>query len=181
MVAYVVIPGIDGSDDKHWQSLWERRWGASAVRIAPGSWTMPDLTDWVDAVQTAYEAASHQNGEVALVAHSLGCWAAASWLHKAQPDRITAFLVAPPDPRGERFPRDAAGSFRGLAPRPLPGRSLVVAGDDDPYCDPTTSATFAAGWRAPLHLLADHGHINSESGLGDWPQGQRLLDTLLHP
>ncbi|MET7666231.1 alpha/beta hydrolase [Streptomyces sp. NPDC005356] len=42
MVAYVLIPGIDGSDEQHWQSLWEKRWGASAVRIAPTSWRQPE-------------------------------------------------------------------------------------------------------------------------------------------
>ncbi|WP_438295153.1 alpha/beta hydrolase [Streptomyces sp. HUAS TT7] len=25
VVAYVVIPGIGGSDERHWQSRWEKR------------------------------------------------------------------------------------------------------------------------------------------------------------
>ncbi|MFJ8788664.1 RBBP9/YdeN family alpha/beta hydrolase [Streptomyces sp. NPDC102462] len=180
MVAYVIVPGIDGSDERHWQSLWEHRWGASAVRIAPASWSTPDLSDWVAAVHTAYQSAARHDGQVALVAHSLGCWAVAQWLDGVRPESVVAFLVAPPDPRGPAFPRQAASTFLDLSARPLPCRSLMVAGDDDPYCDPATSASFAQGWQARGHLLAGHGHINSDSGLGDWQAGQELLRTLLH-
>lgn len=209
MVAYVIVPGIDGSDEDHWQSRWEHGWGASAARIRPSSWTEPDLEDWVTAVGTAYETVvsrwdehdehterrerdeheervahdeheerGDRNEPVVLVAHSLGCWAAAEWLGRARPDGITAFLVAPPDPRGPAFPAEAAPAFLDLSARPLPCRSLVVAGEDDRYCDPATSAALARGWRSPLHLVGGAGHINSASGLGDWPAGRSLLRTL---
>ncbi|MYX94778.1 serine hydrolase family protein [Streptomyces sp. SID486] len=179
MVAYVIIPGIDGSDERHWQSLWERQWGASAVRIAPASWSRPDLPDWVAAVQAAYEIASQRDSQVALVAHSLGCWATARWLYRARPGGVAAFLVAPPDPQGPAFPREAASTFLGLSARPLPCRSLMVASDDDPYCDPMTSASFAHEWRAQGRLIGRHGHLNSDSGLGDWQEGLELLRTLV--
>ncbi|MEU3743744.1 MULTISPECIES: RBBP9/YdeN family alpha/beta hydrolase [Streptomyces] len=179
MVAYVIIPGIDGSDDRHWQSVWEKRWGPSAVRIAPASWTGPDLPDWCAAIQTAYEVASRRDDQVALVAHSLGCWAAAHWLEQARPDTVVAFLVAPPDPRGPAFPRAAAPTFLSLSARPLPCPSLMVASDDDPYCDRKTSASFAHGWRAQGHLIEGHGHINSDSNLGDWRAGLELLRGLV--
>lgn len=179
MVAYVVVPGINGSDEKHWQSLWEKQWGISAVRIAPASWSMPDLPDWVAAVQAAYEIASQRDNQVALVAHSLGCWATAQWLDRARPDGVAAFLVAPPNPQGPAFPGQAAPTFVGLSARPLPCRSLLVASDDDPYCDPTTSGAFAHEWQAQWHLVENHGHINSGSDLGDWPAGLKLLRTLV--
>ncbi|MGX1884773.1 RBBP9/YdeN family alpha/beta hydrolase [Streptomyces sp. NPDC055287] len=179
MVAYVIIPGIHGSDERHWQSLWESQWGASAVRIAPASWSMPHLPDWVAAVQVAYDIASRRDSQVALVAHSLGCWAAAQWLDRARPDGVAAFLVAPPNPRGPAFPRQAASTFLGLSARPLPCRSLMVASNDDPYCDSTTSASFAHEWQAQGHLIGSHGHINSGSGLGDWRAGRELLRMLV--
>ncbi|MER6559242.1 alpha/beta fold hydrolase [Streptomyces sp. NPDC001027] len=179
MVAYVIIPGIDGSDEGHWQSLWEKRWGPSAVRIAPASWSRPDLPDWVAAIQAAYEIASQRDSQVALVAHSLGCWAAAHWLEQARPDAVAAFLVAPPDPRGPAFPHEAASTFLGLSARPLPCPSLMVASDDDAYCDPTTSASFAHQWQAPGRLIGRHGHINADSDLGDWPAGLELLRMLV--
>lgn len=185
VAAYVIIPGIDGSDEGHWQTLWEAGWGTSAVRIRPASWTAPDLADWVAAVQAAYgtvrEAADTKGrgaGTVLLVAHSLGCWAAAAWLERARPEGVAAFLVAPPDPRGPAFPREAAASFLDVTARPLPCPGLVVAGDDDPYGDPRSAAAFADGWGVPLRLLAGHGHINSAAGLDAWPGGRALLATL---
>ncbi|GGV08967.1 hypothetical protein GCM10010260_53720 [Streptomyces filipinensis] len=75
----VIIPGIDDSDRQHWQTSWERQWGTSAVRIAPASWSTPDLDDWVDAVQEAYDEASRQDSRMVLVAHSLVCRAASTW------------------------------------------------------------------------------------------------------
>lgn len=106
--------------------------GSSVVRIAPASWSRPDLQDWVAAIQAAYEIASRRDSQVALVAHSLGCWAAAHWLEQARPDTVVAFLVAPPNPQGPAFPREAASTFLGLSARPLPCPSLMVASDDDP-------------------------------------------------
>lgn len=179
MVAYVIIPGIDGSDERHWQSLWEEQWGGAAVRIVPASWSMPDLSDWVAAVQGAFEIAVRRDSQVALVAHSLGCWAAAHWLDRVRPEGVSAFLVAPPNPQGPAFPRQAASTFLNLSARPLPCRSLMVAGDSDPYCDLMTSASFAHEWRAQVHLIRGYGHINSDSGLGDWASGLELLRTLV--
>ena len=177
MVAYVILPGIDGSDDRHWQTLWEQEWGAAAVRISPASWSDPELDDWVGAVQEAYDEASRRDDSVVLVAHSLGCWAASSWLIPSTPV-AGAFLVAPPDPRGPEFPRSRLTTFTHLTPQPLPCPAMVVGSPDDPYCTPEAAGAFAAGWNATLHLTAPHGHLNSNSGLGPWQQGRELLDSL---
>ncbi|WLW57575.1 RBBP9/YdeN family alpha/beta hydrolase [Streptomyces sp. YU58] len=179
VAAYVVIPGIDGSDEQHWQSVWEHRWGVSAVRISPASWSAPDLDDWVDAVQKAYDRARGQDSRVVLVAHSLGCWAASTWLTR-NPSNPTAgaFLVAPPDPGGPGFPRQAAATFTGLSAQSLPCPALVVGSADDPYCAAEAAADFATRWDARWHLAGAYGHINSASGLGPWQQGRHLLDSL---
>jgi uncharacterized protein len=42
---FVIVPGIDNSDEQHWQSIWEAEWGPTATRIAVASWTAPDLGD----------------------------------------------------------------------------------------------------------------------------------------
>ena len=73
----------------------------------------------------------------------------------------------------------AAPSFLGLTAQPVPGRALVVAGGDDPYCDVDTSRSLARGRDAQWRLIGDHGHINTSSGIGDWPQGKVLLESLL--
>lgn len=181
MTAYVIVPGIDGSDGQHWQTLWERQWGTSAVRISPASWSEPDLHDWVEAVQSAYDEAARQDGHVALVAHSLGCWAAATWLNQnPSVPADAAFLVAPPDPHGPTFPRQAAPTFTEVPAQPLPCPALVVGSTDDPYCTPEAAARLAASWHARWHLLGAYGHINSASGLGSWQRGRELLADALN-
>lgn len=179
VVAYVIIPGIDGSDEAHWQSLWQRQWGSSAVPISPASWSAPDLDDWVDAVQEAYDDAARQDSDVVLVAHSLGCWAAASWLGRYPSNPAGgAFLVAPPDPHGPAFPRRAAATFTELSAQPLPCPALVVGSTTDPYCTAEAAAEFATRWAARWHLAGAYGHLNSASELGAWQQGRELLDSL---
>ena len=37
----------------------------------------------------------------------------------------------------------------------------------------------AAGWGAVFHPLGARGHVNADSGLGDWPEGHRLLLDLI--
>ncbi|WP_010277086.1 MULTISPECIES: RBBP9/YdeN family alpha/beta hydrolase [unclassified Streptomyces] len=170
-MSYVVVPGIDGSDEAHWQSRWEAGWGAEAVRIAPGSWSAPDLEDWVAALGKAYEAVAGR-GPVVLVAHSLGCWAVAEWLRRARPEDAAAFLVAPPDPHGPAFPAEAAPAFVPLRPAPLPCPALLVASADDPYCPPRKSADLATAWGARLRLVGSRGHLNTASGVGEWGGGE---------
>jgi uncharacterized protein len=68
---------------------------------------------------------------------------------------------------------------RELTPRPVPCRALVVASGNDPYCDTGTSRSLARGWNAQWHLAGDYGHINSDSGVGDWAEGRELLAAFL--
>ncbi|MGD3108717.1 RBBP9/YdeN family alpha/beta hydrolase [Streptomyces sp. YGL11-2] len=179
VVAYVIIPGIDGSDGQHWQTLWERQWGTSAVRISPASWSTPELEDWGDAVGAAYDEARRLGDRVVLVAHSLGCWAVSTWLDANPSSPVAgAFLAAPPDPHGPAFPRQAAASFTTVSAQPLPCPALVVGSLDDPYCTPEAATDLAARWAAQWHVTGPHGHLNSASGLGPWPDGRKLLDSL---
>lgn len=180
MAAYVIIPGINGSDEQHWQSEWEREWGTLAVRISPASWSAPDRDDWVSAVQSAYDAVAQQDEHVILVAHSLGCWAASEWLLKNPSFPLGgALLVAPPDPQGSAFPRSSAPTFTDVSAQPLPHPAIVVGSSNDPYCTEEAAAGFAARWKAHWHLASAGGHLNSASGLGAWPEGRELVESLV--
>jgi predicted alpha/beta hydrolase family esterase len=177
VTAFVILPGIDGSDNMHWQSRWEDAWGDRAVRIAPASWSEPQLDDWVAAVQRAYDDAHSRDDDVVLVAHSLGCWTAAAWL-AAGGSAAAALLVAPPDTQHPTFPA-RAGTFQAVQTQPLPCPALLIASTDDPYCTADRSRTFAAAWNADLHLVDSAGHLNSTSNLANWPLGRKLLNGLL--
>ncbi|WP_306856160.1 MULTISPECIES: RBBP9/YdeN family alpha/beta hydrolase [unclassified Streptomyces] len=139
------------------------------MRIAPASWSEPDPGDWVEAVGRAYREAVRHDDRVVLGARGLGCWAAAAW-REGNPSRPVAgaFPVAPPDPHGPAFP-SAAGTFPTVPVRPLLCPALVVGSGDDPYCTPETAAGLAGAY----------GQLNSASGLGAWPYGRGLLDSLI--
>lgn len=170
---YVIIPGVNGSGRKHWQTLWQDKWGPAASRISPASWDSPDLADWCHALE---QATRHcQPGQVVLVAHSLGCLAAASWLGQRRPGVRGAFLVAPPDPAGPNFPAAAAPSFTAIKPASLTVPALVVGSDDDPYCVPDEARRMAVHWNAGYVSIGLAGHINDASGLGTWESGKALL------
>ncbi|MFJ4160728.1 RBBP9/YdeN family alpha/beta hydrolase [Microbacterium testaceum] len=181
VVGYVIVPGIGGSDDAHWQTRWEQQWGdETAVRIEPGSWSQPHLQDWVGAIARAFEAVRSRCDGVVLITHSLGCWAAAEWLQQGNHRHPRgALLVAPPDPTDEAFPADAAPTFLSVAAHPLRCPSVVVASTNDPYCDLRVAEELARSWGSDLQVAGALGHLNSASGLGEWPAGREVLDRLV--
>jgi predicted alpha/beta hydrolase family esterase len=167
----IIIPGIGGSGEAHWQTLWERE-DPSLVRIAPASWDAPDLEDWLAALDAAVAAAPEPP---VLVAHSLGCLLVGHWWMRTSHAARGAFLVATPDPDGPRFPAVEAASFRGRLDVKAPFPVLMVASADDPYGTPAYAAARASAWGAELVQAGALGHINGSSGLGDWPWGRALL------
>ncbi|SHM47897.1 hypothetical protein SAMN05192549_101689 [Duganella sacchari] len=183
-MSVLIVPGIGNSGAEHWQTRWQEKY-ADITRIAPASWDAPECDDWVAAIERAVQASGPQT---LIVAHSLGCLAVAHWAHS----RVTggaatdtngiagALLVAVPDPDGPVFP----GAARGFAPLPtqrLPFPSLIVASDDDPYAKADYAQRCAQAWGSRLYRIGKRGHINAASGLGDWPEGWRLLESLTGP
>jgi uncharacterized protein len=167
---YLMIPGIGGSDEAHWQSLWEKDLPERTERIAPASWDVPCEEDWLAAI------GAKSSAETVLVAHSLGCLAVASFLAAASaPVAAGAFLVAPPDRRGARFPTAAASFSSSLTPLPVP--TLVVASSNDPYGSSQAAREMATAWGAALIDAGPLGHINSASGIGDWKAGRDLFSA----
>ncbi|MFC9635697.1 alpha/beta hydrolase [Streptomyces mirabilis] len=56
--------------------------------------------------------------------------------------------------------------------------ALVVGSANDPYCTPEAAVDFAERWAARWHPAGACGHIDSAGGLGPWPHGRELLDSL---
>ncbi len=57
----------------------------------------------------------------------------------------------------------------------LPFPSTVVASSNDPYVSLERARYFAQCWGSQFVDLGAAGHINTASGLGDWPAGVALL------
>jgi predicted alpha/beta hydrolase family esterase len=112
---------------------------------------------------------------VVIVAHSLGCITAAHMGVEASARVKGALLVAPADP--ER--RAQLADFAPVPYAPLPYRSVLVASSNDPYCPIRRAGAYARAWGSEFVRLQNAGHINVESGFGEWPLGLALLQSLL--
>jgi predicted alpha/beta hydrolase family esterase len=170
----VLLPGLNNSGPGHWQSHWQLRLPHS-LRAEMPDWDRPHRDEWMNALD-AYLAGIE--GRCVIAAHSLGCIAVAHWAARGPGNVAAALLVAPPDIETPGMPEEVL-DFAPVPLAPLPFPSLVVASGNDPYCSLGRARQFAGAWGSGWQLLGDAGHINDESGLGDWPEGLQLLDALI--
>lgn len=172
----LLLPGWQNSDAAHWQSRWEARYGYT--RVQQHDWQRPLRGDWSIQLQ---EAVLDSDREVVLVAHSLGCvltawWAAHSPLARTKVK--AALLVAP----GDVEQTDLRQMLPGWLPvllQPLPFPSVLVSSQNDPYCSLARAQAMAQAWGARWVDSGAAGHINTDSGLGDWDAGHALLQQLM--
>ena len=170
----LVLPGWQNSGPDHWQSRWELLHGYT--RVEQHDWDRPLRGDWTARLEDVVLA---QRQPVLLAAHSLGCLLAAWWAaHSAHTDRVVgALLVAPPEIERDDL-RQAIPGWAPPARQRLPFPTIVVVSGDDPYGSLQATSRLAADWGATLYNVGARGHVNAESGLGDWPEGHALLHSL---
>ena len=192
----LVLPGWQGSGPLHWQSRWEALYGD--VRVEQSDWMHPLRGDWMMRLDEAIGELEgvEESPAIALVAHSLGCQLVAAWAaHSRKTARVrAALLVAPPDVERDELraallvaPPDvereevqyALHSFTPIVRAPLPFPALAVISEDDQFCDPNRTRAMAADWGSRVLEAGARGHLNTDSGLGDWPEGRQLLADLL--
>jgi uncharacterized protein len=194
----LILPGWQNSGPDHWQSLWEATFGYQ--RVMQHDWMRPLRGDWItrledclllnsehssqvfkalEAESTIKNSAEEALSPCVLVAHSLGCHLVAAWAALSKNTHLVkgALLVAPPDALREDFPPEMK-SWRQPVLHKLPFPSICVVSSNDPFCELQPSREMAAAWGSDCIEIGDRGHINAESGLGDWPQGQALLARL---
>jgi predicted alpha/beta hydrolase family esterase len=172
----LLLPGWHDSGPDHWQSRWQALYGD--VRVEQYDWVRPLRGDWMSQLE---EAVLASEAPVVLVAHSMGCLLVAAWTaHSKNTDRVqAALLVAPGDLEREAL-RGQLPSWQPIVREPLPFPALLVGSQDDPYCDFERARGFASDWHARFVDYGLRGHLNAESGLGDWPDGRQLLVDLLN-
>ena len=146
------------------------------VRVEQADWMRPLRGDWMIQLEEAVLAAP---GPVLLVAHSLGCVLTAAWAeHSQNTDRVLgALLVAPGDPEREEL-RAVLKSWAPIVRKALPFKSILLGSENDPYCDFARAQGFAQSWGSEFVSVGACGHLNAESGLGDWPAGLHYLEQL---
>ncbi len=121
-----------------------------------------------------------KNGKnIVLVAHSLGCHLVAAWAAASQHTHAirAALLVAPPDLTQADLPPDLF-NWRKPILKPLPFPTTCVVSSNDPFASQAAGHAMTAAWGARCVEAGPVGHLNSDSGLGNWPAGQALLAEL---
>ncbi|MBU6267341.1 MAG: alpha/beta hydrolase [Sphingomonadales bacterium] len=176
----LTVPGLHNSGPGHWQTIWEQA-RDNCRRVELGLWDRPHRNTWVNALNLAIRAADRP---VVLAAHSLGCMAVAWWaqLERPAPEGKVkgALLVAPP--AVDHRPHDPRVATFAPTPRiALPFPSILVGSHDDPYMGFRAARALARLWGCGFADAGKVGHINTDSGLGDWAFGQFLLDRLIPP
>ena len=174
----LIVAGLDNSGPDHWQSRWEDK-RDDCRRVDLGCWSEPDRRIWAERLDAAL---AMTDGPVVLVAHSLGCLTIAWWAIGADHERVArikgALLVAPPDVDAS----DAHPFVRRFAPAPaspLPFPSILVASRNDRYAGFDRLQSLAHAWGSRFVDAGHAGHINAASGLGDWADGEVLLNELI--
>jgi predicted alpha/beta hydrolase family esterase len=170
----LLLPGWQNSGPEHWQSRWEAVHGDE--RVEQHGWMHPLRGDWIARLE---DVLLSQPEPVILVAHSLGCMLTAAWaaISKSTHRVQGALLVAPGDPEREEL-RAVLKSWSPIVTQALPFKSILLGSQNDPYCSFARAQTFAQAWGSEFVDYGARGHINADSGLGDWPEGRALLARL---
>jgi hypothetical protein len=169
----LVLAGLWNSGPAHWQTRWEKRYPAWE-RLQHRDWTNPSCSEWVAELDAAIAAS--EAGPPILVAHSLSCALVAKWAAAHPALHIAgAFLVAPSDIDAANYPSDAKG-FQPMPMNTLPFPSVVVASRNDQWVTIERAKEFADAWGSEFIDIGEAGHINGDSGFGEWPEGIELLE-----
>ncbi|WP_285413790.1 alpha/beta fold hydrolase [Variovorax sp. efr-133-TYG-130] len=170
----LLLPGWQNSGPGHWQTRWESVCGDH--RVEQHEWMRPLRGDWSIRLEEEVLASP---GPVVLAAHSLGCILVAAWAsHSRNTHKVRgALLVAPGDLERDDLRQQIPG-WAPIVRQPLPFPAVLIAANDDPYCEAARSRQLASDWGARFVDAGARGHLNAESGLGDWPEGRDLLNEI---
>lgn len=163
----LLLHGWGGSDFPHWQS-----WLAGEIAKDYGTvkflkfsdFNMPKLDVWMDELQLALEDFQPD----IVVCHSL---ANTLWMHLCNTQTLKEiqklYLVAPPtlsckiEELQEFFPVEISQNLYAQ-------NTLLIASTNDPYMDIEEAKSLAKALNIPMKIVENAGHINADSGYGQW-------------
>ncbi len=174
MATTLILPGLNGSDEGHWQRFWMQD-NPGGVLVEQDDWSNPRAERWLERLEEVIFAM----GEVHIVAHSLGCLLAAKLADRPAARLIKgALLVAPCDLYPTERLHPGAVQFGSMPTRSLPFPSIVVGSLNDHYMPLDRLSYYSRLWNTEVKNLGLAGHINIASGFGRWVGGYALLDRL---
>jgi len=174
MTNYFIIPGYGGSGPEHWQTYFEKS-QTNFQRINQKDWDHPNIDEWAETVDKALEGYDPES--VILVAHSLGCLTVAEWVKRYNRKIKAALLVAPPDT--DIINQNVQEKlFEETPTQRIPFPTTLVASTNDPWASIEKAEFYAQQWGSEFINIGAAGHINAQSGLGEWKQGLEILSKL---
>ena len=174
MEKILIVPGLFGSGEGHWQRAWLQDVPGSQI-VQQTDWHRPCLDEWVDRLE-----AELSEGPAFIVAHSLGCHVTSALARRASAGRVRgAMLVAPCDIGVTRkLHSENLASVHAPETRKFPFPSVVVGSLNDIYMPFENLTEIAAEWGSDVHILGQAGHVNIESGYGRWTGGYAIFRQL---
>lgn len=164
----LLLHGWGGSCSPHWQS-----WLASEIAKDYGSVSFfkfsnfhhPDLEIWKSELKKEFDSF---NPDI-VVCHSL---ANTLWFHLCNDEDIKTveklFLVAPPSMECEI--EELKSFFPVEIPKDLKAKEiLLVTSTNDPYMSIDEANSLQKNLGIEMEMLDNAGHINADSGFGEWP------------
>ena len=176
----VIVPGLRGNVDDHWQT----RLAAKATDVVVVPSLGRDKRDLAGRVADLQQVISDADAPVTIVAHSAGVLTTLHWARQHDLPVRGALLATPPDlarPLGPEYPTLKQLEESGWLPipvQPLPFPSIVAASTNDPLSDFDTVRSLAESWGSRFIDVGPVGHLNPASGYGDWPGAEALLHVL---
>ena len=177
-MTYLILPGLGDSGPDHWQSYWLNKF-PNSIKLVQDNWDEPKLEDWLDRLN---ETLAGIQTPVILIAHSLAVSLVLHWdkrFGNAPNNIVGALLVSPTDVESEVHAPQEIFNFAPMPVHEISFPTIVVASKDDPFVDIERAVYFSNKWGAELVNIGKKGHINSESKLTHWKEGQDILESLV--
>ncbi len=156
----ILVPGLRDSDEYHWQSCWERRFPFWR-RITQRNWIEPDIENWVSAIKRELVMCDLP---AILIGHSYGALASCRLVQTQSCNIAGIAMVAPAEP--SLFELEEV-----IHPSELDAPSIMFASHNDPLMPFKRAQFWAQCWGSTLIDIGEAGHINAESGFGEWDYG----------
>ena len=172
----LILPGLGDSGADHWQSYWLKKFDTS-TKLVQENWDEPKLEDWLKELKKAIQKI---DSPTILVAHSLAVSLVMHWTStNNNPYIIGALLVAPADVDSPKHTPEVTRNFSPMPIRKLPFPSIVVCSENDPFIDIKRAEYLAEKWGSMFINIGQKGHVNSDSNLEYWEEGQLILQQII--
>jgi predicted alpha/beta hydrolase family esterase len=172
----LIIPGLGDSGENHWQSFWLKKF-INSTKVIQDNWEEPQLEQWLHNLDKAIQKLEEPT---ILVAHSLAVSLVMHWLSQNyNPNIIGAMFVAPADVDSPEHTPDFLRNFAPFPTSKLPFPSVVIGSENDTYMSIERGKELAENWGSNFVNIGKKGHINSDSNLQYWEDGQVFLEQLI--